>query len=561
MSSIDHEDSSGTFARLQQRLAPYVKPRQEVLHIRRVLAAYVHTQIRSRNPVETGFLLDLPYASANSAIADIATSGLREDYLAAVRANIKAQERYADLNIVLQKAYSQKPSKDHQQNSDAESSHPTENEESSDAPLDTYVSLINHRHLYERLQIYHKHLEHLAEERASSSAYFQPQEINKGVEPLPVLPVDVISSSGHSQHTQSSQNLQELVFSLEKSVLRAKALVQKEKRLLSEIRADNVARNSRRSSVASVDQLQALGHTRNELIAWIESELGKTADESSVNGGGGTDDVLSLEDATSSDDLLAIIPVRYAQYIDLRKSLLNAVAEQPLHTISTTRASGLPTCIGGEGPTVHNITHQIYPYLEDLLTISQEQKDLIQQKSHLASSLLRHRKDAAKSLERLSDESHLLPAHPMPVKASQKRMNDNMTLSQTLAAADKTINARLIESWVFAAESAGRTTKDTVQERVEDSQVTLETAYQAMAELQLLVAVEQAIPAVDDAASGGSTTIDGADIWTGSPEMSLRTKRRTENRRDDKESTRNDGRDHSLWSLLDGNLGVIGDGI
>ncbi len=132
-------------------------------------------------------------------------------------------------------------------------------------------------------------------------------------------------------------------------------------------------------------------------------------------------------------------------------------------------------------------------------------------------SLAKQLKEAGLGLDRLADESHLLPSYPLPTSKSKlKSLEVPSSFADEMLSHEKPDSSHRARAWVFASEQAGRVTKNSVSQKLEEGGVAIDNAHEALAELQRLL-------------GGGSAT----------------------------ESKSN----RDIWGIVDGSLGVIkGDG-
>jgi len=404
----------------------------------------------------------LPLAEATSSIdASSGTRGIRREYLRCVKAEIKVREEYD--KIIKER-----------QSASLEDQRATAVEASGTA-LDTFLDVVKYRRKHERLRIIQDYVDGLAQKPAASADYLDPKVVLKDAGALPKVPQEVMDAS-RPRLDAGKKDLNELVDQLEKSVLRAKLLLKREQKLLSKLKAEG----SNGISAVGGSKLQALGTTRNELINWIESELGK-AGESSDDG--------PRSEAGEKDYIerqLNSIQRQYSQYLKARQNLILAATGIPEPPVSISEQNETAVRSASDGSTsLGNMSHAIHSYLEGLTSILNDQKSIIQQKSHLTISLAKQLKVASQGLDRLADESHLLPAHPMPSIISQRK--GAASFGEEISNYEKPDSSRRARAWVFASDAASTTTRADVLGGLEEGEVAIMDAKKTLVELQRLL--------------------------------------------------------------------------
>lgn len=329
----------------------------------------------------------------------------------------------------------------------------------------------------------------------------QLQAVTSGHTTPPPMTCEEAVVTGSAFASSSHRDPETLVFELEKAVLAAKASLKKEQLALQQLKEMN-ARTPSQANISVGNRMYALGRTRNELIKWVETELGNAA-ESDVSMGE------SQEKAYNKDQLeqqLASIKFQYSQYIKVRTRFLKALAEF--------EAPNLPTLstdpIVEESDNTKLPVSELLPLLADYMSIAKEQRSLIQQRSHLTTSLAKQYNEMTQGFTRLADESHLLPAYPFPNTLSRSNHGASTTFADDMSAREASKVSDRAKVWTYAAASAATNTKDTVLEHFEEGSIAIEDARQTLAAVDALLGREGA------------------------------------------EATFN------IWSLLDGNVGVLG---
>ncbi|KUJ24042.1 uncharacterized protein LY89DRAFT_679296 [Mollisia scopiformis] len=475
--------------KVQSSLEPYIKPRHEASKVRQVLSSHLISQLDTSEARTLNRPLSLVNPTSTADPTPHGVRGLQREYLRCVRANLKAKNEYTAI------------SKEHREGTAAEVGSlgvPTQSTGSSS--MDVFLHLIMQQQKHERLGISQDYIDTLSQKPAANTEHLDPKVALKDVESLPKVPAEVLNNTASSSMTQGT-NLKDLVDQLEKSVLRAKILLKKEQKLLAKVRSD-----SDMTSASPGDRMQALGLTRNALINWIEAEMEKAGDGSSETDG---PENLSHDDGAKDyiAAQLASIQRQYGRYIEAREELI----------VSATGVSQLPTSESKEeafgiaeswDDSRQSHTMQIvYPYLERMVFTANEQKAAIQQRSHLTISLAKQVKEASQGLDRLAEESHLLPAHPMPTSSLQRKgLEGPLSFNDELMHHEKPDSSDRARTWTFAAKASGNATKDIISDQLEAGGSAMEESQRWLSGLHQLLGYDD--PSV------GKEKAQKKDIWT-----------------------------------------------
>jgi hypothetical protein len=496
-----------SFTRVQTSLEPFIKSRQEARHIRQVLAAQIDAQIDHTPGDPRLASLSLPTNSTvlKQPIGNV--RGLRKDYLRALRSNIKARREYEDIsNSITEKS---------QQDISTDKSSLVE----TNGHLDSYLALVKQRQRHQRLRILQDYVDGLSHKNAASSTYLE--EALEVQSPLPRVPEDVMTVADPGARESSQSKLKDLIHDLEKSVLQAKVRSKSDKLAFGKMKASLPERqDSSDPASRNSDALEALGRTRNELIAWVEQELGKAGDSDSHAVAAADPHTSQSSSEGNIDQQLSRIRQQYSNYIQARQDFLDSIILPPDPTpISSTTSTENPEVNLGEVPDP--ALRILSPFLQELVLLSNAQKALLQSRSHLTVSLSKQHKESVALFDRLAQESHLLPSHPLPASLKPGKhplANDGLGGHSEVAS-----TAHRAKAWTFAAESAATTTMESVLMSTEEGGNAVEGARQALVELRILL---------------GRSAVDEGDIWTG-----------------EAASGKESGGD--IWEVLNGKLGVI----
>ncbi|KAK3362942.1 hypothetical protein B0T25DRAFT_24736 [Lasiosphaeria hispida] len=510
---------------MQESLGPYIRPREEASHIRRVLAVYLDSCLEDASATVPLALVE-PGKPASSA----ASRSLHREYIEALNANLKARKEYRrsyqeNVSSRAEGLAVELPKLDH---------------------LEEHLATISLRKKQERLQAVEKHLELLKQKPAASPDFLDPEEIFRDSRPLPDVLRDVVTALTIN-NAPSTTHLKQLIDQLEKHVLRTKLLLKREEQLLEQAKSRSSATQG---TVTDSAKLEALDTARNELIKWIETELGKAGDGGSGGGEDGEDENHRASGTARLDEQLAGIKEKYTRYLETRKALLQLVSQQaaPLIKPQTQSKTVQPTSTSPPNPSAHLLS----PYLEHLLSVTHEQKVLIAQKSHLNIIIAKQLRENCQALDRLAEESQLIPAHPAPGTTRRKpaasAFGDALTVSETLDASSS------VKLWVFAADSAKIATLEVVAEKIEEGQLAIEGSVRTLAEVdQLLKPHASSQGEVGNSGGGGGEGDSVDDIWL-VESRPLGKSTTAKNIAGKKAKSRSDG---DVWDMLDGNLGLL----
>ncbi|EQB53360.1 hypothetical protein CGLO_06927 [Colletotrichum gloeosporioides Cg-14] len=500
--------------KIQASLQPYIKPREQVAYIRRALA--LHLQACGQ-PGSIQSPLSLIDASCTITPTKEAR-GLQREYLRALDANIKARNDYENTR-----------------NDTATAPPPRSKIVDPRDQLEDHIALVKLRQKQQRLQTIQKYLDLLMRQPAASPDFLDLELIFRDSPPLPDVPTAVVNSFTVT-NTSATTDLSGLAGQLEKVVLRAKLLLQREEQLLQDVRQRT---GELAGQVSDEAKAHALDTTRAELINWIETELSKASGE-------GEDDSHSQRNGqpavkTNIDEKLVEIRDKYTRYTAARKSLLHMVSDetQPILRPGGEAAGASQSEEIPPAPT----THLLIPYLEKLLALSREQKGMIAHKSHVNNVLSKQAKETRQALDHLAEESQLLPEHPMP----KPRPRSGFAEDFASAVSEKQAMSERVKPWVFAADSAKIATLEAVAEKIEEGQVALEGSMSALQEVDRLLGQNQS-----EKDAVGETTEE--DIWLTQGSAS-KTGARRHGAHQRKESAAKSG---DIWSAIHGDLGLIG---
>lgn len=454
-------------------LAPYIKSRQEALRIRQVLTAHLSSHItfaeedsdRPYPHAESHLSLCAPHHAASGVKRTQSEfTGFRREYLEALQANVAARKEYQSVSDdVTTKENTRRKIKT---DTVASPSDPA-------SGIHGYLLLLRDRRRNAKLQVFRR--------------YFQDLQSKRGVEPD-----HFDKTEQQSQHLQGIVDLQDgpqsssdngvegLVHKLERAVIRARAQLNREKQLFEELKSKHDAKDQQPNGAAKV---QALKRTRDSLVLWVEEKLMSVGahDEAPVED-------LSPEEIEHAANLLeerkAQIVQQYSAYTEARRALLESAAKacQPV-AIGPVKpqqsSSNNEKSASGDLSTLESMDVLSFAS-ELLLPLSKSQRALALQKSYLSGMLSKEKSTAVRILNRLQDESHLLPEYPMP--ARQPRFKHRNSIGpRDQAPPDELIT--LSEAWAFASGAARDQEQEYVAHKVVEGGENLHGALQTLEEV------------------------------------------------------------------------------
>lgn len=450
---------------LQTSLSPYIKSREQVNYIRRILALHLaqcNGQTSLRPP------LSLP-KDINSKI-NIAPElkGLSEEYMEALSANVAARKRHSD---AIASRSGKQPLTTLQPSSNGDA-------------LQQHIATLKLQEKKENLLAVQESLEELLDKPSASSEYLNVDRMFEDTAQLPAVPKDLLNTISIEQ-VHTPVDIQSRISQLEKIVLRAKFLLKQEEQLLGEARA-NASRIPQ--PVRSEVRMDALGVARNELITWIETELGKSADESS-----GEQPDTNQRSRTGNSTILKqldSIHEKYALYVSSRKSLLDMVSQNQ-STEKYSAAEKTPSTL--RQTTTQEVSgaddHLLVSYLRALLSTSQIQKDLVATKAHVSATILKRNKELDQRLRELAQDSDLVNDKTV----RDRRRSSILGASSSPGSNQDAIDTK-VQPWVEAADAIKITHLESLATDIECSQTALEKSAQGLDQLRQLTGQDSREP-------------------------------------------------------------------
>ncbi|KAK5987309.1 hypothetical protein PT974_11434 [Cladobotryum mycophilum] len=516
-------ETSETIKRFRNGLELYIKPREQVNYIRRVLALHLGTCSGHDGPIRHP--LSLADSSRDVNVPSDMTGTFRE-YFDALQANIIARRQLDEML----------------RSNATESVEPPKQNTAGAELLEERICLLKWHQKLESLHAVRQSLDSLMEKPAATPEFLDTKQIFQGTPQPPDVPNEIMDGLVE-ENADPRSDLTDRIQQLEKTVLRAKLLSKQEEQALRDAKARC---KTKHEIVSNGARFEALTATRNELIGWIETELGKAAPgEVGRSHGLGPDRHIPKDGSPTLSARLEEISRKYTKYVSSRKVLLQQGAQKsqpallaPAHFSISTTSDKPPAPI----PTNFLLTQ----YLNTLITISAKQKAMVGQKAFITSTLGKEGHEVCQMLGHLGEESHLLPLYPM--KDSLRRRSGIQHEIAMRSSEQPDISER-IKPWVFATYSAKMATLESVAETVEGGQVALENSMSILQDIDVLLGRDEDL---DDETS--ATEEPSEDGWPETRTNKLASRRSTEKKQ------KNSQKENDVWSRLHGNLGLLGQG-
>lgn len=517
-------------------LSPYIKTRQEALRIRRVLSIYIESNIEGL-PIGSLSITSLAVPGEELQVRKIPSeiSGLRRSYLKALQAHAKAKNEYAQLtrsSLYDTKAVRQKERQD---------------EEDSRESVDIYLALTKEQRKFEKITILHDYLDLLSQKEAARPDYLRMSSVLKGV----AFPPETIQTPAF--HTlpppTSKTDIQALTTRLERTVLSAKSSLDKQRALLAKTKKELESRQipGQTITVGIGTKIDALSHTRDELIGWIEEHLAKSSQSNDAT------ERLPISDSEGAPLNISKrkkdIQHKYEDYVEARQSLVALLSSRPALSIQNTSLKAEKPEMEPRHKVVDNSwpkASSVLPYLtEYLIPTTNAQRSFLQQESHISSTLASENHVTVQVLNRLAEESHLLPNYPIlamqprfqNVVAALRSKSSPSSSNETTGRKDESQTLSQARQWAFAADAATSAKHEAVKERLGHGKGHLNTAGALAKELREILDV-------DEEENEDNENEGEEDIWT--EDVVTKPQKQTS-------SSGHAG----LWAGLDGRLGIV----
>ncbi|KAI9662356.1 MAG: hypothetical protein M1821_008523 [Bathelium mastoideum] len=388
---------------VQEALAPYIHGRSETLQIRQQINQYLFAQLENNDESSTHLARAIPLSTANLREIPPSVGGIRRSYAKALHAHVAAKAKLEELRTDLETLKHRTTEAEKKQSNSKKP-----------GSTDDYVALLSLRRRQRRLEVVRQYLGSLTSE-ANDMKLGISNAVTKVIGDHPEAPA--LPHRIDNVDTGSD----ELTLKLKRAVLVAKHNMDRT------MSANGNQGDATVSEVTLSGKVHALRHARDELISWIEEQLAKVPEDLSIQE---TNEMGSaMESLASQDATLADIEDQYKNYIVSRESLLRFI-ESTDNLSSTLLSPTSPTkrtllTIYSSKPSMQSPTSAtkdpsqavaLLPYISSLKDTSQASRALLSQNAFLRHQLAGAKDDRKATLERLAQESHLLPAGA-PAKA------------------------------------------------------------------------------------------------------------------------------------------------
>ncbi len=461
-------------------LAPFIKPRQEAIEIRRILTVFLAQNISNpHGELLSATSLFLPPEGAQVRRIPPQVTGIRRSYLKALQAHLASRECYnhvakgAEKDTVKARRREQREIEKHDCLSAA-----------------TSADLLREKRRHKKLTILRDSLHLLANKDAAKPDYLDIESISEKCTHPPEVPPSSTTGLLGIAETEA----QAVILKLEKAVLRAHNAVENEKIQLAQAK-ETFHSNALPECVDA--RTLALHRTRDELINWLELRLASTAlvDDSpeelpiSSQAGSGVD----------INERVQYIQEKYNAYLDARKSLcayMSYRAElgpKPPPGAQEGFALALPQPSKAAGNTTQDAS-LVLPYLSGhLIPTANTHVALLQHESHLSRSLINGEKETIKNLEILAEESNLLSKYQQSASNSplRRELSPDSLHSKESCKSVKARTITQIRDWVTAASAERSSQEKTIETALQHGEEESDIASNILQRLQDMVGVEQ----------------------------------------------------------------------
>ena len=374
-------------------------------------------------------------------------TGLQRDYLEAVQANAIAKLRHARVRAQSQRL------------------HLNDNTKCSTSLLSACLDELAKKRQHAELGINDEHVRRLERlSKAAKARSFSPARERYS------LPRD----GSQPDYNEIARDAQEKLRLLESAVLQATSQSRREKARLASFQSTPIVS----TGAANRHQVQALDEVRAKLTAWLEDSVTRCNTEDMSDHPADND--RNEEPNLRLDDVQAA----YDVYAETRKKLL--------HTFQRISIQGPTMEISPVLASSDVSTRVILPELDDPLMKQEEVARRLQSKqnqgqllSYLDGIVKEGKTETAEVLQRLADESQLLPAYPILARSDRFR-----AVMQTFGGngADQ-VHDQVIgqtEAWLFAAKASGEATNAAVIKELQQGDKAIEGVQENLSDLSCL---------------------------------------------------------------------------
>ncbi|KAI1333444.1 hypothetical protein F5Y16DRAFT_14087 [Xylariaceae sp. FL0255] len=529
---MSHEQEESLHQRAHRSLMRLLPSQGELSAVERTMTDKLAQSLGQRQLLQPISLID------PATIIDLSKvpEGQHEALLEAIQKNVTLQKKLADQRAQLS-AVGLEDSVPTRSSTSAKSSRAEAEKKLLEAQLEVN-QLEKECSRLEVLQSYFKKLDRMP---AASPGYLDPKHAFKDCVPFPQLARELVE--GFTKQQSPDQEIQELVSRFRRANLRQKLVLQRDERRLEELKArtGQVDPNDAPLEV----QVEALKAVKTSLVNWIETMLSKAGEGEAEEPDGDLSPTKPGSGTVKGEDFdyktrLAQFEGEWQRHIQLRRQIEANMAEVQSLRASIMAAEEEPQQPRSQrlstepaSPQREPQTYLLTPYLNKIAALSREQKGMIQEKGYINSMIARQQQETRDTLRRFAQESELLSKYPSPSQSEKSRSQEDGRLQ--LGGKRSTVESQ-VQPWLFAADSAKIATLESVAESVDAGQIAIDDAMQALDEVHRLQNKgELQLP--------GEVTSEPKEDeqWS---EGHARKKSINVERK-------------SIWSMLDGNLGLI----
>ncbi|PHH60325.1 hypothetical protein CDD81_1851 [Ophiocordyceps australis] len=516
-------DPVDTIADLKTRFESYIKPREQVNYIRRILAVQLGLCIGHGPAVRPISLIN----SEQDVDTSLEIRGLYREFVEAAQAHVAAcRQLHETLDA-----------------DRLDDEMRTENLPQHSSLLAQKVRLLKLQQKRECLVAVERSLQDLAQIPAADPTHLDAKHVFSGVTVQPSVPKGLLDSFVVDQYS-AQPNRKAHMNLLQRKMLRTKLQLKDEEYLLHEARTRC---QSKPETVSNGARAQALTATRNRLIAWIEAELNSLSNESQEALEAPIDNEeqeLRGRQATVARRI-SQVQDRYTEYVVWRKRLVERSAcslqppSSPPRGISSRSSPTSQLRIIDPVPNDYILT----PSFNALLSVSRRQKMVLAQTSRLKAAISKQSNTAYQTLDLLAQESQLLPS--FPVNTGLRGPSDGGDDMAPNSSSSSQLSAQ-VKPWVLAADSAKISTLETVAETIDGGQMALNKS------LKIVKATEQLLGFGPETAHDG-----GSDVFVEDESSEAVGERARSTMKASHQVAPLKTRKGDPWSRLHGNLELI----
>ncbi|QDS68098.1 hypothetical protein FKW77_010118 [Venturia effusa] len=432
---------------VEDALSPYINTRQETHRKRQTLTEYLKKQLQDDSEQPLSHLsLTCPPPSLKAKTTSIPSDGLYKQYLEALTAHQRAQERYAAIKEEIHDL------KNTNERSKIQGQPVARQSDS----IREYVQLLRQRRQHKKLEIIQDALTRLIDTESNPVHVDIKASVKERLGDPPQPPMTSLDQS------DADSKVEELTFRLKKELLVARSRLEDAKTAKSKAEAERSM-----EPPTMLEKVETLRKARDELIAWVEGELSKIPevdpDQSQIDMSLMEDEAQPRTEEISDGDLASKVDELYHRYTTAREKLIANVeatiaASHPSATTSTPPDATLQSqghqrtrTIDGLPRTTttdqDRLATKLLPYLPVLSSTQTSSTSLQAQTSYLRRQLTTSSTDTTKTLQRLAGESYLVPQ-----------------------------DATSMLAWAKAAEESGEKTGQFVLEQVEAGEASIARA-------------------------------------------------------------------------------------